>query len=171
MSGIIVSADCKFNFVEFVKNQVAQSTFIEDNYVDPKETKIVFPEQKRNLIYILMESGETSIQDKENGGLFDVNYIPEMTQLAEENVSFSQSEKIEGAAVAPACGLTMAGMVAEFSGIPLKLYKDEGAENSMGAYKEFLPGVTNMGDILKEEGYKNYYMIGSDVCFQGETNI
>lgn len=116
-----------------------------------------------------MESGETSIQDKENGGLFDENYIPEMTKIAQDNVSFSQSEKIEGAAVAPACGWTMAGMVAEFSGLPLKLYKydDTGVDNSMGDYQEFLPGITNMGDILKKEGYKNYYMIGSDVRFSG----
>ena len=169
MSGIIISADKKFDFVSYVKNQVDQSSFIEENYVDPNETKITFPEKKRNLIYILLESGETSIQDTENGGFFDVNYIPEMTQIAKDNVSFSQSEKIEGAAVAPACGWTMAGMVAEFSGLPLKLYKydDTGTDNSMGEYEQFLPGVTNMGDILKKEGYKNYYMIGSDVRFSG----
>ena len=169
LTGILKIADDKFSTIEFAKNQFSQSSFIEDNYVSPTDVNLDFPEKKRNLIYILLESGESSAQDIDNGGLFDVNYIPEMTELAKNNVSFSQSDKIEGAAVAPACGWTMAGMVAEFSGLPLKLYKydDTSVDNSMGNYQEFLPGVTNLGDILEKEGYKNYYMIGSDVRFSG----
>lgn len=173
LGALLGIANQNFNFFDYVKNQIAQSSFIEENYVNPNDIEITFPEQKRNLIYILLESGETSMQDKESGGLFDINYIPEMTQIAQENISFSQSDKIEGAAVGPASGWTVAGMVAQFSGLPLKLFKydDSSTDNSMGLYQQFLPGITNLGDILEEAGYENYFMIGSDIKFSGRDKL
>ena len=168
-TSLFTFANNRFNVTDYIYNQINKSAFIEENYVKPDDVKITFPDKKRNLIYIFVESAESSLQDKTNGGLFDVNYIPEMTEIAKSNVSFSQSDKIEGAAVAPACGWTMAGMVAEFSGIPLKLYRydDNATDNSMGNYRDFLPGIVNLGDILKREGYMNYYLLGSDVRFAG----
>lgn len=170
---LVRSADEKFGFVQFFYNRVHQSHFIEEQYVDPQSVQLTFPEEKRNLIYILLESGESSLQDRANGGLFDVNYIPEMTGIAKENISFSQSDLIEGAAVAPASGWTMAGMVAQFSGLPLKLfrYDDAHTDNSMAQYQQFLPGVTSLGDILAEQGYRNYFMIGSNKVFGGRDKF
>lgn len=171
---LLISAEVEFSFLGYIKNQLNRSTFIAEEYVDPNSVELTFPEQKRNLIWIMLESGESSNQDKANGGLFDVNYIPELTRIAKDNVSFSQSQLIEGAAVAPACGWTVAGMVAQSSGLPLKLYKYEGGmgvDNSMGDYEQFLPGMTNLGDILKEEGYRNYFMLGSVVKFGGRDNL
>lgn len=164
LTSVIKKADDNFGFIDYVKSKMHPSTFIEENYVNPNDVRVRFPDKKRNLIYILMESAESSNQDIENGGLFNENYISEMTQIAKDNVSFSQDELITGATVAPACGWTMAGMMAEFSGIPLKI-EIEG--NSMDKCEKFFPGLTNMGDILAEEGYKNYYMIGSDARFSG----
>ena len=48
---------------------------------------ITFPEQKRNLIYLYLESMESTYADKASGGAFDKNYIPELTQLAGETTS------------------------------------------------------------------------------------
>lgn len=170
---LVNRADRQFGFVQFFYNRVHQSHFIQEQYVDPKSVQLTFPEKKRNLIYILLESGESSLQDRDSGGLFDVNYIPELTAIAEENVSFSQSDRMEGAAVAPASGWTMAGMVAQFSGLPLKLYRydDAGTDNSMAQYQQFLPGVTSLGDILAGEGYRNYFMIGSNKAFGGRDKF
>lgn len=132
--------------------------------------EIIFPEQKRNLICIYIESAETTMQDKENGGIFEHNYIPEMTEIAKQNISFSQSTVIEGASIAPACGWTIAGLVAETSGLPLKLGAyGSSMDNMMGYYDVFLPGAITLGDILKEEGYNNYFMAGSDFEFGGRT--
>ena len=169
---LVGAALYEFQIPAFAVNQLTASRFVEEEYVSPNDVKLTFPEKKKNLIYILLESGESSLQDKEHGGLFDVNYIPNMTQIANENVSFSQGDNIQGAAVAPACGWTMAGMVAEFSGLPLKLYEydDTDTDNSMGNYAEFMPGAVTLGDILKDAGYKNYYMIGSDATFGGRRN-
>lgn len=170
---LLVGANHYFGVADFIKAQFNQSYLIEEEYVDPNSVSIQFPEKKRNLIWILMESGETSAQDKANGGLFDENYIPELTQIAKENVSFSHSDKLEGAAVAPACGWTVAGMVAQSSGMPLKLYKydDGGVDNGLGQYKDFLPGVTNLGDILEKEGYHNFFLLGSDAAFGGRDKL
>lgn len=171
---LVRDADRSFGFLTFIENQMHQSYFIEKQFKDPQKVPLTFPEQKRNLVYILLESGESSNQDKDNGGLFDVNYIPNMTQLAQENVSFSQSERIEGAAVAPSCGWTAAGMVAQFAGVPLKLYSHDNSgviDNSMGQYQSFLPGVTSLGELLSEQGYQNYFMCGSDVTFGGREKF
>lgn len=171
---IISIADDNFEVFDYVKSQMDASEFIENVYVNAGETDITFPEQKKNLICIYIESAETSFQDKANGGFLDYNIIPEMTMLAAENVSFSHSELLEGAAVAPACGWTMAGLVAQTSGLPLKLFKYEatnnGVDNSMGKYAQFLPGAAAIGEILEREGYRNVFMAGSDFTFGGRRD-
>ena len=95
---VFVSVGCgAYNFHEawenldassYVKDQNRNKDFIEQYYVDPKNTEIVFPETKRNLIYIFLESMEITYADKENGGAFDRNLIPELTQIAKENEDF-----------------------------------------------------------------------------------
>ncbi|MDO5298208.1 MAG: sulfatase-like hydrolase/transferase [Clostridia bacterium] len=172
---LFVSADQSFFISGFFLNQLRQSSLIEEEYVDPGTVALRFPEQKRNLIWVYIESGETSSQDVANGGFFEDNYIPEMTQIAKANVSFSQSELIEGAAVAPACGWTIAGLVAQTAGLPLKLYTQEdgisGVDNSMSLYEAFMPGATALGDILEEAGYHNVFLAGSDFEFGGRSQF
>lgn len=171
LGAIVVEADRAFGFLQWVNNQFSQSLFIEEQYVDADEVKIIFPEEKRNLICIFVESGETSAQDIDNGGLFQENYISELTELARENISFSQSEKMEGASVAPGCGWTMAALLAETAGVPLKMYaQDKTVDNSMGNYEYFLPGVTTLGEILEAEGYHNYFMVGSEFSYGGRES-
>lgn len=170
---LVIIADKSFEFCDYIVSQIQQSKLIEEEYVDPAETSIVFPEEKRNLIMIYIESGETTAQDTANGGVFENNYIPEMTQIARDNISFSQSELIEGACVAPATGWTMAALVAETSGLPLKMWEYDdtsGADNAMRKYATFMPGATTLGDILEEQGYKNVFMAGSNFKFGGRTN-
>lgn len=171
IGGLFLSTERSFGVVSWVRNQMTQSKLIEQEYIDPQSVKLTFPEQKRNLICIYVESAETSAQDKANGGLFDVNYIPEMTQLAADNISFSQSELLEGAAVAPACGWTIAGLVAQTSGLPLKLFAYDGshggADNIMSKSATFMPGATTLGDILAAEGYHNFFLAGSNFKFGG----
>ena len=80
-SGIIIVSDihrvyARLEVKEYVVNRNTNSGFIDSNYVDPAETEISFPEQKRNLIYIFLESMETTYASKENGGAYDENYIP-----------------------------------------------------------------------------------------------
>lgn len=171
---LLFQADSHFGVFSYIKSQMMASTLIADEYVSPNDVTIRFPEEKRNLICIYVESLESSMQDKENGGVFDTNYIPEMTEIAKKNISFSHSDAIEGAAVAPASGWTVAGLVAETSGLPLKLFEYNdllwGADNFMGSYEYFLPGAVSLGDILEKEGYQNYIMFGSVAAFGGRSD-
>ena len=97
---------------------------------------------------------------KEDGGAFDQNVIPELTEVARNNISFSNSDLLAGGAY-PAFGSTwtMGGMFAQTSGLPLKIPIDG---NAMSNQDLFMPAVTSIGDILAEQGYRQSLLIGSD---------
>lgn len=157
--------DQKFHIINYIKLQKQNSTFIEEHYIDPRTVKLTFPEQKRNLIYIYVESMESTYMDKDDGGNQDNDLIPELTELALNNISFSDTKKLGGAYPINGTGWTMGAMVAHTAGIPLILPIQGNAYDSYG---EFLPGAYSLGDILKENGYTNLIMMGSDSIFAGK---
>ena len=138
--------------------------FIGAHYVDPTEVDIEFPEQKRNIIYIYLESMEMTYSDPRHGGAFPTDVIPELTQLAAEGECFSGKKgTLNGGLVLPGTGWTIAGMFAQTSGVPLKL---PFYGNNMGTeLTDFFPGLTTFGDILADEGYNQYLLVGSDASF------
>ena len=92
----------RLNLFSWINGQIHGSTFIEENYADPASVKIDFPEKKRNLIFIYLESMETTYADRDSGGAQDKNMIPELTGLALENECFSGSpDTINGGIVFP----------------------------------------------------------------------
>lgn len=149
----------------YLESQGSYSEFIDTYYVDPANTMITFPEQKRNLIYIFLESMEATYADTENGGAFKENVIPELTELAQENEDFSgEDEKLNGAYASAGATWTMGAMFAHTSGLPLNVSIDE---NNMDTQEHFFPGIITLGDILSEEGYSQTLLIGSDATFGG----
>lgn len=143
------------------------STLYETNFVDPQKIQIQFPEKKRNLIYIYVESLEASYTSKELGGIQDENLLPNLTRLAmTEGINFSNNEKIGGALQFPGLGFTVGGMVGESSGVPLKVTGGYN-ENQYGKTEHFMPGLTSLGDLLEEEGYRQILLIGSEATFSG----
>ncbi len=146
----------------YVSASVTKSDFIEDNYVSPNDVSLSFPEEKRNLIYIVLESMENTFSDTAAGGAIKENYMPELTALAEENVSFSSNEGIGGALSFYGTTWTAAALAAHTSGVTVKvsLFQEKfGEENS------FLPGLVTIGDILEKEGYNQTVLFGSDARF------
>lgn len=149
----------------YSENQSTYSEFLDNNYVDPSDVQITFPEQKRNLIYIYLESMEITYADEENGGAYEENYIPELTELAQEYEDFSGSEEsLDGGYAMPSATWTVAAMFAQSSGLPLSIPIDD---NSMDTQSSFLPEVVTIGDILEEAGYSQTLLIGSDATFGG----
>lgn len=149
----------------FVNGQSTYSSFIDDNYVDPADVALTFPEQKRNLIYIFLESVEMTYADKENGGAFDKNVIPELTELAQANEDFSGEDKeLNGGYAMTGATWTMGAMFAHTSGIPLSISIDG---NDMNTQEHFFAGAVTLGDILESAGYCQNLMIGSDATFGG----
>ena len=164
----------KLDLIRYMRDQMQDSTFIEDNYVDPKKTSLTFPEKKRNLIYIYLESMEMTYTDAQSGGSFDQNIIPELTELALEEDTFNGgSSQLNGGHVMPGSTYTMAGIFTQSSALPLKMDLGEeftdtrGSFNKMNTQDSFFSGVTTLGDILDGEGYNQAFMMGSDATFGG----
>lgn len=143
--------------------------FIEEYYVDPSNVQVTFPSKKRNLIVVYLESMENSYADKKNGGAFEENYIPELTQLSEENLNFSGNTGIlNGAHSLSGTTWTMGALFATQSGLPLKVAIHGEA---LDAQDSFFPSITTLGDILEENGYTNVFMCGSDAAFGGRKSF
>lgn len=163
--GSIYTTVQKLDVDGYMESKGSYSEFVDTYYVDPADVTIAFPEQKRNLIYIFLESMETTYADQENGGAFRENVIPELTEIAQENEDFSgESEELNGAYVATGSTWTMGAMFAHTSGLPLSVSIDG---NNMDTQEYFFPGIITLGDILKEEGYSQTLLIGSDATFGG----
>ena len=150
----------------YVKSVSQMSTIYQNEYKDPDTVQITFPEEKRNLIYIFLESMETTFFSQEQGGILDTNVIPELYALAEENINFSQNDSVGGYFSMTGAGWTVGSMVSHTAGIPLKTPPNVDG-NDYGGDGNFLNGVTTITDILHENGYYQALMVGSDATFGG----
>ncbi|MBR5931048.1 MAG: LTA synthase family protein [Lachnospiraceae bacterium] len=155
----------RLDMKNWIDGRLHQSNFIEENYVDPTNVKLSFPEKKKNLIYIYLESMETTYADEASGGAFSVNVIPELTSIAQDNEDFSGSQNnLNGGVVFSGTGFTTGAMFAQTTGLPLKISI---GSNFMDTQNSFFPQVTALGDILKEAGYRQVFLLGSDATFGG----
>ncbi len=155
----------KFDLIKLMKMYVIKSSFIEENFVDPRDVKIQFPEKKRNLIHIYLESMENSFISKDLGGYMDENLIKPLTDLAKEGFSFSHLNNGFGGAVStPGCTWSVASMVNMNCGIPMKVTT---GGNNYGEPGKFMPGAISIGDILESQGYEQTLMFGATAKFGG----
>lgn len=150
----------KLKINEYLQYQ-KESKYIENNYVNPKDVTITSTDDTNNLIYIYVESLETSMFSEQNGGNFKNSVIPYLESLAYNNVSFSNNELLGGAYVPTNTTWTIAGMVASTAGVPLKVLN----EKVQSLDDNYLAGTYSLGQILEKEGYKNYLLLGSKGSF------
>ena len=161
-AGSFFNSVTEMKLPQYLANRNKSSDFIEKYYVTPEAENLVFPEQKRNLIYIYMESMESTFLSVEQGGQMPQTIIPELYEIAKDNFSFSDDEKVGGAVPMVGAGVTSAGMVSQTAGLPLYLAENWEGE---GARDVFINSASTLGDILEEEGYAQYLMVGSDSTF------
>lgn len=83
LSGRAMAEACyHFNLTEYYE-YISQDTEIYDKYyVDARDVELTFPQNKRNLIYVFLESMETTYADTEIVGGMKENYIPELAELS-----------------------------------------------------------------------------------------
>lgn len=160
---MLISAGATVRLFSYLGNMTHQSTVFDEKYVDPDSVDIKFPEKKRNLIYIFLESMETTFFSKEQGGALDHCLTPELYSLAEKNISFSHNDGIGGFLTPNGTTWTVAAMTAQLSGIPLKA-PSMFERNAYGS-ESFLPGATTLTNILNANGYYQALMFGSDDVF------
>ena len=157
----------EFQLVNLYHSYITASSFIEENFADPDTVQITFPEQKRNLIHIYLESMENTFLSKELGGFCEDNLIPHLYELLKEGVSFSHDEALPGGFLeSTGAGWSVASMVNMGTGLPMKV---PDKQNQYGDADNFLPGATAIGDILKEQGYEQTVMFGANADFGGLT--
>lgn len=167
-SGLVVTAANQSGLTDYIEAINSSSSLFESYYKDPNDVTITFPEEKRNVIYIILESMETSYLSKEEGGAMEQNLIPELTQLAENSINFSHNTGVGGLVEVSGTSWTVGSLVGQTSGVPLKVpsgIKDW--QNGYGKDGEFLPGLTTLFEVLKEAGYHQTLMVGSDANFGG----
>ncbi len=153
----------------YVKALTEKTTIYEDYYVAPDTVEITADGKQKNLIYIYLESMETTYASYEDGGRQTVNYMPTLTALADENLSFSDkaSGLLGGFHTPLGTGWTMAALLATTSGVPFSFPLGENGHNKMVYRETFASGLTTLGDILAEKGYRQEFLCGSDSEFGG----
>lgn len=153
----------EYAYYNFIKGN---TTLYEDYYVDPKDVLITADGQTKNLIYIYVESMETTFASEKVGGIHSENYIPGLTSLAQEGINFSDKDggKIGGFKAPNGVTWTMAALLATTAGVNFAFPVEA---NSMNKQETFAPDLVALGDILEEKGYTQMFMCGSDVAFGG----
>lgn len=163
----VAQIDAALGIGDFIKLRCSPTTIYEAYYVHP-ETVAVEAEKPKNLIYIYLESMETNFQSREEGGLCEVNLIPNLTRLAKENISFSHNQKVGGFRSLGGTYWTTGALLGSSSGVPFS-FPVEGS--SMNQYTYFAPGLVTLGDILEEKGYNQEFLCGSDADFGGRKSL
>lgn len=105
---------------------------------------------------------ENTYSSVKNGGIKKDNLIPNLTRISKENVNFSNGGELGGALSINGSAWTAAAMVSQTSGLPLKI---NSSSNGIIDFNNFMPNVTTLGDILEDNGYNNYLLVGSDSTY------
>ena len=156
----LLYGNAQYQLLDYYAVAGTKSTIYEDYYVDPGSVEITAAGKPKNLIYIYVESLETTYASVEDGGFQEINYMPAFTALAHEGINFADVDNMGGSHAVAGTTWTIAALLASTSGVPHALPADSGE----GEY-QFLPGLTNLGDILAEKGYRQMFICGSDTAF------
>jgi len=155
----------------YIRNNIQTTDLYEKYYVQADSSFIDFPENKRNLIFISLESMETTMCSEENGGGWKYSIIPELEELILDgnNISFSNTNKLGGSLQVTDTHFTSAALVAQTAGIPLKTnpITDDAKTGRYNGNGKYLDNAYTLGDILKEQGYNLEIMMGSNGSFGG----
>lgn len=146
---------------EYIINKLNNTDIYEKFYVDTNSVNVTLPKNKRNLIIIYLESMESSLFSKENGGAFDKSIIPELEKVAKDNISFSNSNLLGGAYTLTSTSFTISSITASTTGTPVNIKLFDGYTKN----KPFMRNVKSLGNILSDNGYNLELIQGSDKEF------
>lgn len=155
------------NIPSFAWGEITKTDIYEQHYSAPEDVKITFPKEKQNLIYIFLESMETTYFSEELGGGIKENVIPELYSLAKENTNFSHNNGVGGWPFVTDTTWTSAALVSQTSGVPLTLPIPNTVPPSDS---NFLPRVQSINDILHQNGYYQTVMFGSLASYGSRGN-
>ena len=146
---------------EYIKYRSQNTDIYEKYYVDTNTVDVKLPKNKRNLIIIYLESMEASLFSKENGGAFDKSIIPELENIALNNISFSNTNLLGGAYTLTSTAFTISSITASTTGTPVNIKLFDGYTED----KPFMKSVKSLGNILSDNGYNLELIQGSEKEF------
>lgn len=146
---------------EYIINKSKNTDIYEKYYVDTNSVNVTLPKNKRNLIVIYLESMESSLFSKENGGAFDNSIIPELEEIAKNNLNFSNTDLLGGAYTLTSTSFTISSITASTTGTPVNIKLFDGYTKE----KPFMKNVKSLGNILSDNGYNLELIQGSDKEF------
>jgi phosphoglycerol transferase len=153
---MVIFAMVKLKGVAYINQLFTPPTkYYEENYVYPSAENIKFP-RKNNLIIIHLESFEKTYFDRE---IFKEDLIPNVREMSAKYLSFSGFKQASGSE------WTIGGLFSAYCGAPLKVVI---SQNEYGKFKSFFSNITCFPEILKQNGYRTYYMQGGDLPFSGK---
>lgn len=129
------------------------------NYAVPKMEDVVF-EKKNNIIIISLESITTNLRFTEND---TTRYLPQLESLYSIYQHHENLYNCEGTK------WTLGALTAWFFGIPLKTPR--GVDGNGYTSGSFLPHALSVFDVLKQNGYRSYMVIGSPAAFSGKNYL
>ncbi len=162
----LIYGDYCYDLKGYIISKFSDSSIYEQYYVDPNSVEITSSGRTKNLIYIYVESMETTYASREDGGFQEINYIPKLTKLAKDNISFSDSDSLGGFYSNYGATWTMGALFATSSGLPFDLPTTDITKTNI---KQQFSGVTTLGDILEDNGYQNEFLCGSESEFGGRA--
>lgn len=155
-----------YGVVDYLKSRAAYTTIYDEYYVSPEGLSFNLTEngKQKNLLYIYLESMETTYASGLDGGNQAISYIPNLTALAKQNISFSDSELLGGFHNTAKTGYTMGALLSTTAGVPFSFPV---GYNDMGKRNVFASRLITLGDILSNLGYNQEFLCGSDSNFAG----
>lgn len=166
-SGIYMISD-SIDLITYIKMNIETSTIYEEHYVAPTQDIIHFPDKKKNLVYIYLESFENTYTSFEHGGNQEIDYMPEIYELEKNNINFSNTSGIGGQDVYfPMILYTMGSTVAQTSGVPLTSVLKMDHNKVAGKMSTLLGSLRRLEDVLHDEGYNQLFVEGANSNFAG----
>lgn len=152
------------NAISLIQNSNTKSKFIEINYVTPEKVPVTFDE-KRNLIFIIVESLETTFFTKEQGGQWNYEVTPELYKLLtdEDSTTFYNNNLAEQMVMLKRNTWTTAGVIVNTTALPFKVIIDGNQYHS----DNFMNGSYALGDMLKDNGYYTELISSARTNFGG----
>jgi len=141
----------RYSICRFIKYEYFSEPSIvyEKYYVSSKNSKIIPPPKEQNLILLILESMEFTFSNLENyiskrETKEEYNWIPELSMLASENVSFTNFRN------GYCMDYSIGSVVAMMYGVPKKNMYDN---------------IYSLGKILKSNNYTNFVFEGADIAY------
>jgi phosphoglycerol transferase len=159
LPGAILFAAVSFSVPEYLMTRTLENKVIEAYYRQVDIDGIKFPEKKRNVVVLVVESLEMNLNDR---NMFPEPLIPGLADFRERGFSCNLNE-------APGMNWTVGSFTGLLFGLPLRLPITGNDYRSVDDL--FLPGAISLLEIFEANGYSVNLIAGNDTDFAGVNNI